>query len=102
MTLVSRVTAAVRANARPWSVAPVAIVIEAWAMMVPRNVVPVPIVAELPICQNTLQADAPLISTTLLFDAVVNAESTWKMNTAAGSPCPLSVSVPVSWAAPIR
>ena len=63
-----------------------AIVIAACAMIVPTKVVPVPIVAELPICQNTLQADAPLIRTTLLLDAVVSDESTWKMNTAAGSP----------------
>lgn len=79
-----------------------AIVIAACAMMVPTRVVPVPIVAELPIFQNTLQAEAPLINTTLLFDAVVNEESTWKMNTADGSPCPLRVNGPVSWAAPIR
>ncbi|CCH17135.1 Protein of unknown function [Micromonospora lupini str. Lupac 08] len=63
-----------------------AIVIAAWAMMVPTKVVLVPIVAELPTCQNTLQADAPLIRTTLLLDAVVSDESIWKMNTAAGLP----------------
>ncbi|RGC70280.1 hypothetical protein C5N14_07630 [Micromonospora sp. MW-13] len=70
--------------------------------MVPTKVVPVPIVAELPIFQNTLQGEAPLIRTTLLFDAVVSAESTWKMNTAWGLPWALSVSGPVSCAAPIR
>ncbi|GGO25065.1 hypothetical protein GCM10011576_47220 [Micromonospora parathelypteridis] len=56
-----------------------AIVIDAWAMTVPTKVVPVPIVAELPIFQKTLQAEAPLVRTTLLFDAVVSDESTWKM-----------------------
>ena len=53
-----------------------------------------PIVAELPTFQNTLQGEAPLINTTLLFDAVVSVESIWKMNTADGSPCALSVNVP--------
>ena len=48
---VSRVTAAVRARARPSRFAPVFIVIEAWAMMLPMKSVPVPSVADDPICQ---------------------------------------------------
>ncbi|MBM7493493.1 hypothetical protein JOD64_004715 [Micromonospora luteifusca] len=79
-----------------------AIVIAAWAMMVPTKVVPVPIVAELPICQKMLQAEAPLIGTTLLSAAVVSEELTWKMNTAAGLPWPLSVNAPVSCPSPTR
>ena len=51
MTLVSSVTAPLRASARPSSVAPVCIAIEVSAMMVPLNVVVVAMVAELPICQ---------------------------------------------------
>jgi hypothetical protein len=36
-----------------------------------------------------------LISATVLFGAVINVEPAWKMNTAAGSPCASSVTVPV-------
>jgi hypothetical protein len=54
MRLVSNVTAPVCANALPLSVAPVVIVIEARAIMVPTIVVAVPMVAELPTCQKTL------------------------------------------------
>src|ERR1044071_4328807 len=60
-TFASRVTAAVRANSRPSTAAPVVAVIEAKAIMVPFNTEPVPKVAELPTCQNTLAARAPLI-----------------------------------------
>ena len=71
-------------------------------MMLPTRSVFVPSVAELPTFQYTLQGAAPLMNTTLLFDAVVSAESIWKMNTAWASPWALSVNVPVSFAAPIR
>src|SRR5688572_16940047 len=64
MVLESSVTAAVRANSRPSTEAPVVTVIEAKAMMVPLNTEPVPRVAELPTCQNTLAAWAPLIRST--------------------------------------
>ncbi len=57
---------------------------------------PVPSVAELPTCQNTLQACAPLIRLTVLPDAVVSEEPAWKTKTAFGSPPPFSVSAPVS------
>jgi hypothetical protein len=53
--LVSRVTAAVRASALPFSVAPVCIVIAMLAMIVPMNVVDGAIVAELVTRQKTLQ-----------------------------------------------
>jgi len=65
-------------------------------MTVPRKVDPVPSVAELPTCQNTLQDWAPLIRLTKLPDAVVSAEPAWKTNTASGSPAPFSVRAPVS------
>ena len=55
-------------------------------MIVPRNVEPVPSVAELPTCQKTLQACAPLIRLTVLADAVVSVEPAWKTKTAFGSP----------------
>src|SRR5438270_6767487 len=51
MVLVSRVTAPLRASVRPSTVAPVVTVMEVNARMLPRNVEPVPSVAELPICQ---------------------------------------------------
>jgi hypothetical protein len=51
MVLSSRVTAPLRASARPLSVAPVCMVIEDKARMLPTNAVVVPIVAELPTCQ---------------------------------------------------
>ena len=57
----SRVTAPLRASARPVMVSPVCTVIEVRARMVPWKVEPVPIVAELPTCQKTLQAWAPLV-----------------------------------------
>jgi hypothetical protein len=55
-TLVSNVTAPVRASALPSNDAPVVIVIETCAMMVPLRAERVPRVAEVPICQKTLQA----------------------------------------------
>ena len=64
--------------------------------MLPATVAPVPTVAELPTCQNTLQACAPLISATVLFEAVMRVLADWKMNTELGSFWPSSVTVPVS------
>jgi hypothetical protein len=46
----------------------------------PTNRVPVPSVAELPTCQNTLQAWAPLIRTTEEAVAVVIVDPNWKTN----------------------
>ncbi len=54
--LLSSVTAPFLANTRPCTVAPVVIVALVKARMVPTNIVVVPSVAELPTCQNTLQA----------------------------------------------
>jgi hypothetical protein len=42
-------------------VSPVVTVIDCRARMLPRKMEPVPSVAELPTCQNTLQAWAPLM-----------------------------------------
>jgi hypothetical protein len=64
------------------------------ASMLPTNVVSGKSVAELPICQNTLQDDPPPINATVELAAVVSVLAILKMNT----PPPLSVSVPVSCA----
>lgn len=74
MVLVSRVTAPLRANTRPFTVVPVCTEIEVNAIMVPTKVVLVPRVAELPTCQNTLHGEAPLMRATVLFDAVISVD----------------------------
>jgi len=78
--LLSKVTAPVRARALPWRTAPVPSEIDAKARMFPENVEEVPSVAELPTCQKTLAAWAPLTRTTLLLVAVVSPLAIWKMN----------------------
>ncbi len=60
--------------------------------MLPTNVVLEKRSAELPICQNTLQACAPPVNATLEPLAVVSVLAIWKMKT----PFPFSVSVPVN------
>ena len=85
--LLSKETAPVRANARPFRVAPVFTVMEAWAMMFPANVVLVPSVAELPTCQNTFFDKAPPARMTWLVPAaVVTVETIWKIHTPAAEP----------------
>jgi len=78
--LLSKVTAPLRAKALPLRTAPVPSEMEERARMSPAKVELVPRVAELPICQKTLAALAPLMSTTLLLVAVVSALAIWKMN----------------------
>jgi hypothetical protein len=70
-------------------------VIDVRARMVPTKVEPTPRVAELPTCQKTLHAWAPLMSTTLLLGEVMSVKPAWKMKTALGSPWASSVSGPV-------
>ena len=97
----SRVTAALRAKRRPLIDAPVVAVIDVSARMVPLNDEYVPMVAELPTCQNTFAACVPFVRATVLAGvpglpaAVTSVEPAWKMNTALGSPPPSSVNVPV-------
>src|SRR5258708_9986761 len=74
-TLVSRVTAAVRANSRPCTAAPVVTVMEAKARMFPLNTEPVPKVAELPTCQKTLAALAPPLRITWRAEVVVRVDA---------------------------
>ena len=89
MELVSMVTAPFSAIARPFvSEEPVVIVMEEKAMMVPWKAVFVPNVAELPTCQKTLPADAPLVNVTLELLAVVSVLPIWKTKTALGFPWP--------------
>ena len=95
MTLSSRVTAPFLASTRPATVVPVCTVIEVRARMLPTKLLPVPSVAELPTCQNTLHAWAPLIRLTVLLDAVMRVDPAWKINTASGLPSAFKVTVPV-------
>ena len=90
----SRVTAPLRASARPAMVSPVSTEIDVRARMVPVKAEFVPRVAELPTCQNTLQAWAPLVRMTLLAESVTSVEGAWKMKTAFGSPPAFRVSDP--------
>lgn len=86
MVLVSIVTAPFRANARPSIEAPVVRVMEVNARMFPLKTVPVPRVAELPTCQKTLHALAPLMTFTTLAEAVTSVLAIWNTKTALGSP----------------
>jgi len=86
MTSVSKVTAPFRASALPSRFTPVVTVIDVRAIIVPLNTEFVPRVAELPTCQKTLQALAPLARTTWLPLPVVSVDEIWKMNTALGLP----------------
>jgi len=79
------VTAAVSANRPAWHETPELAVMDASAMMVPTNEVLVPRVAELPTCQKTLQAWAPLIRTTEAAVAVVDVG--WVTTTVALATC---------------
>jgi hypothetical protein len=90
----SRVTAPLRASARPATVSPVSTEIDVRARMVPAKPEFVPSVAELPTCQKTLQAWAPSVRVTLLAESVMSVEGAWKMKTAFGSPPASRVSDP--------
>ena len=96
MTLVSSVTAPLRASRRPTTRAPVVAVMLVLARTVPTNLDPVPNVAELPTCQTTLQERAPLMRLTRLPDPVVSEDPAWKTKTEFGLPAPSKVTAPVS------
>jgi len=93
MVSLIKVTSPVLASARPFSVTPLAIVMDVEAMIVPANVEPDPRVAELVICQKTLQGWPPLMNTTE--PATMRSDVPWNTQTEFGSPPPSSVSVPV-------
>src|SRR4029077_17191379 len=86
--------APVSAMTRPVTLAPVVTVSLVLARMLPSKAVFVPRVAELPTCQNTLPAVAPLARTTEELLAVVSVLPILKTYT----PLPLSVRVPVNCA----
>ena len=86
MVSLSNVTAPFRASALPSKFTPVVIVIDVSAMMFPANTEFVPSVAELPTCQKTLQARAPLARIMWLSLPVMSVDAIWKMNTAFGLP----------------
>src|ERR1700674_5680788 len=86
ITSESNVTAPFRASALPSRFTPVVTVIEVSARMFPLKTELVPKVAELPTCQKTLQALAPLVRTTWLPLPVVRVDAIWKINTASGLP----------------
>jgi hypothetical protein len=89
-----RVTSPFRASARPSMVTAPGIVIEVRARMVPWKGVPVLSVAELPTCQKTLQAWAPLVRRIVVPVSVPRVEPAWNMKTAFGSPCASRISEP--------
>ena len=93
--MLSSVTAPLRARARPSITAPLFSVMDVRARMLPLNWEVVSMVAELPTCQNTLQAFAPLMKATTLPGAVIRVEGIWKMKTASGLFWPSRVTVPV-------
>ena len=64
MSLSSSVAEPLRTSTRPATVAPVRSVMSVSARMLPWNAEVVFRVAELPICQNTLQGEPPLITCT--------------------------------------
>src|SRR3982074_140452 len=84
------------ASALPFSVAPVARVMEPLpVMMVPLKVELVPSVAELPTCQKILWALAVPASATLLPLKVVSPVAIWKIQTGFTAAPPSRVTVPV-------
>jgi hypothetical protein len=88
------VTAAVLASSRPITVAPVATVMDFAARTVPWNCALVPMLAELPTCQKTLQALAPPVMMMCVADPMVRLLAAWntQMESAA---VPASVRVPL-------
>lgn len=66
------------------------------ARIFPTNVVPVPRVAELPICQKSLHCCPPLIRTTDELLPVIKVLPTLNIQTASALPPPSRVSAPVS------
>ncbi|KKU08959.1 MAG: hypothetical protein UX12_C0026G0001 [Candidatus Collierbacteria bacterium GW2011_GWC1_45_47] len=89
IVLLSKVTAPLRANARPLKSAPVAMVMSVSARMFPVRSVFVPRVAELTTFHQTLHASPPM---TLAVPDVTRVDADLKTQT----PDPLRVSVPDS------
>ena len=98
MVLLSKVTAPLRAKRLPSDITPVFTVIELCARMFPRNVEPVPKVAELPTCQKTLHSLPPLIKSTTEALPVARVDPIWKTQTALVLPPASRVRIPFSLA----
>ena len=94
--LKSRVTVAPNAKTPPLDTALVLSVTEAAARIFPWNKLPVPKVAELPTCQNTLHGNPPPVSRTVDPDAVIREDPIWKYHASLAEPVPARVKVPVT------
>jgi hypothetical protein len=93
---VSIVTAPLRAKARPDTLAPVVREMLVRARMLPTNTVPVPMTAELPTCQNTLQSTPPLVTSTDELLAVVRVLTVLNTKTALALPRAFKVNITVN------
>jgi hypothetical protein len=99
MLLVSSVTAPFLASALPPLIfAPVVNVMLVSAIRLPMNCVPVPSVADDPICQSTPHGLPPLMIDTDDALAVVSVLPVLKIQVAAAFPCALSTRGPVNCA----
>ena len=98
----SRVTAPLRASARPARLARVIKEMLVSARMFPVKTESVPSVAELPTCQNTRHSAPPRTMTTDELLAVVSLLPIWKMKSALGSFSASRMSLPVSCASEER
>jgi hypothetical protein len=92
----SIVTAPFRARARPDTLAAVVREMLVRARILPTNTVPVPMVAELPTCQNTLQPVLPLVTRTDELLAVVRVLTILNTKTALALPWAFNVNCPVN------
>src|SRR6476469_10006343 len=91
--LVPSDTAPFRARARPIRFALSTSVMLVRARMFPFHCEAVPMVAELPTCQYTFFACAPLMR--MMLPAVVSPVPAWKTKVAFGSPPPSRIRLPV-------
>ena len=94
-SFLSIVTAPLRARTLPDTLAPVFRAMLCKARILPTNVVSVPMVAELPTCQNTLQS-TPLVTRIDELLAVVSVLTVLKMKTALALPWASNVNCPVN------
>jgi len=92
---VSIVTVAPSAKTPPFDTAAVFNVTEAPARMFPEKLLPAPNVAEVPTCQNTLQASPPPVIKTLEPADVIKDVPIWKYQASVEDPVPAKVKVPV-------
>jgi hypothetical protein len=94
--LLSMVTAPFCARALPDTVASAVKVMLVSARMLPTKLLPAPMVAELPTCQETLHCSAPLIRSTAESLAVVSVLPISNTHAAVESPPASRVSIPVN------